>query len=29
MALIISAMIIALPLSLIASEMKRYNNWKK
>jgi hypothetical protein len=29
MAIILSAIIIALPLGLIASELKRYNDWKK
>jgi hypothetical protein len=29
MATILSAIIIALPLGLIASELKRYNDWKK
>lgn len=29
MATILSAIIIALPLALIASELKRYNDWKK
>jgi hypothetical protein len=29
MATILSAIIMALPLGLIASELKRYNDWKK
>ena len=29
MTTILSAIIIALPLGLIASELKRYNDWKK